>query len=446
MNELHIKKGWTPKIEGAPSLELDDSPNPLNVALIPETIPYIKPKLRVKEGDHVQIGSVLFIDKRNPEIQFLSPGCGSIDKIVFGNRRVIQAIIIKLDQKETFQSFQTITENELDALDRDTLIRMLISGGVWPYIRALPFRDIASPTAKPPSIIVNLLTREPFQPNPEVYLKGNKDMFMFGMHVLQKISNNKVMVYTSPDNPFVTKVFSDVITHKISGPYPLDDPGVFLYHVKQSSDDNRSWFINGQDVIFIAKLLLEGKYPIERIVSVAGTGSRFKKHIRTRLGVPLSHICKHAALLQDIRTIVGGVFTGYKTSLDSYLGFYDTSVMLVPEGNEPELFGFLRLGYSKPTHSRTFFSVFNRSPKEIDCNLHGCQRACVNCGFCVSICAVDILPQFLMKSILAGDTQEALMHGLLDCAECGLCTYVCPSKISLHQIIQTAKRNYYLET
>ena len=58
---------------------------------------------------------------------------------------------------------------------------------------------------------------------------------------------------------------------------------------------------------------------------------------------------------------------------------------------------------------------------------------------------MDILPQFTLKCILAGEVEEALAHGLLDCVSCGLCTYVCPSKIDLRASLQQARDDYYKE-
>ena len=70
---------------------------------------------------------------------------------------------------------------------------------------------------------------------------------------------------------------------------------------------------------------------------------------------------------------------------------------------------------------------------------------CNGCGLCAKICPVDILPQFTMKCLVADEVEEALAHGLLDCAECGLCTYACPSKIELREVFRTAKAQYYKE-
>jgi Na+-transporting NADH:ubiquinone oxidoreductase subunit A len=50
-----------------------------------------------------------------------------------------------------------------------------------------------------------------------------------------------------------------------------------------------------------------------------------------------------------------------------------------------------------------------------------------------------------MKCLVVDEVEEALAHGLLDCVECGLCTYACPSKIGLRELLVSAKAQYYKE-
>ncbi len=169
------------------------------------------------------------------------------------------------------------------------------------------------------------------------------------------------------------------------------------------------------------------------------------KHVRTRMGAPISSIAGKNGWDGDTRFIVGGVFRGYAASPDSYLGLYETSLTLVPEGDRKEFFGFMRPGCGKPGFSRTFLSSFRSGDLKMDCGLHGEERACINRGYCEQVCALDILPQFTYKSLLAGEVEEALSHGLLDCVECGLCTYVCPSKIEVCAAFKNAKSEYYRE-
>ncbi|WP_054688769.1 hypothetical protein [Desulfosarcina cetonica] len=90
MNAIHLKKGFSPKIAGIPARQLRELEKPRHVGMVPRHIPFIKPRLLVQEGDTVAIGTPLFEDKRNPRIRFPSPGGGTVTRIVFGPRRVIE--------------------------------------------------------------------------------------------------------------------------------------------------------------------------------------------------------------------------------------------------------------------------------------------------------------------------------------------------------------------
>jgi Na+-transporting NADH:ubiquinone oxidoreductase subunit A len=216
--------------------------------------------------------------------------------------------------------------------------------------------------------------------------------------------------------------------------------------MKSSPAENRAWYIDGQDVLMLAGLLNSGVYPTQRIVSLGGPGALVRKHFQVRLGAPLAQIAADRAAHGDIRYIQGGLLTGHGASAKTYLGFLQTALNLLPEGNQKgELLGLFRPGYRKPSFSRAFTSALNRQEMVYDCNVNGADRACIACGSCAQVCPVDILPQFTYKAVLAGELEEALAHGLLDCVECGLCAYVCPSKIDLFESLKIAKVDVYRE-
>jgi Na+-transporting NADH:ubiquinone oxidoreductase subunit A len=449
MISIHTKKGYNLKIEGKPTRELEKLTTPSHVALIPEHIPFIRPRLKVKRNDRVKVGTPLIEDKRLTDIRFLSPGGGRVVAINFGPRRVIKEIVIQLDKEEDYLQFEAFSEQDIDAMARQELIDAVIKGGLWPLIRSLPFRDYPQPDSRPPAIFLSLGNLEPFQADPRVYLQGNIELFMYGLRILQKLADGRLYVGTHKDNTFVLEKLDGHITHTYSGNFPAHDPGVWLYHTRAASDENRSWYLSGQDVLLLARLLKTGIYPTERIVVLAGSSVTQRMHFKTRLGVPLKLMATDRIKPQekrDIRYCVGGVHTGYAQPSSSYLGLLETSVTVLPEGNEKgEFLGFIRPGFRKPSYSRTFMSHLNRSDLEMDCNKHGGDRACIACYHCAQVCPVDILVHFTFKAILAGEVEESIEHGLLDCVECGLCSYVCPSKLELFATLKKAKAEFYRE-
>lgn len=445
MHDVKIKKGYRFRMVGAPCAELTSLDDPAQIAFLPDKIPYIKPRLKVKEGDSVQLGSILLEDKRRPAFQFLAPAGGVVNRIQWGPRRVIEAIVIDRDpEKEDPISFPVISTDDLKGMERKNLVQHILKGGLWWIFRQLPFRDLPDPETVPPAIFVGLSAKDPHQPMPEVYLRGNIDLLTFGLAVLNKLAQDRVFVFATHDSQLPDGI-RDLLTHYVKGDYPSDDPGTLLYHIKESADQNRSWYVTGQDLILLAQLLTQGRYPVERIYCVAGSHAPDPRHFKSRLGVPLAHLVDAKSLSEDVRMVVGGLLRGYGSDSHGFMGHYETALNLVANGHDAEFLALFNPGLTKPTCSRTFLSCFNRSPLSHNCNRHGGLRACIACMHCADICPVDIMPHMTYKAILADEVEEYLAHGLLDCVECGLCAYVCPSKIELSRTFIDAKAAYLKE-
>ncbi|MFO8047839.1 MAG: 4Fe-4S binding protein, partial [Desulfosudaceae bacterium] len=428
---------------GRPERRLDHLPDPDHIGVTPSRLPHIKPKLRVAVDDRVKLGALLFFDKRRPDICFLSPAAGVIEKIDFGPRRVIRSIVIRRDKEEEKESFDVVSPERLEAITRAELVSHLTRGGLWPLLRSLPFRDLADPETTPPAIIVTLSNLDPFHPPASFYLENNHREFEFGLAALEKLGP-RVFTVAAGDQDGLPPELESRLTHRLSGNYPADDPGVFTYYTRATADDNRAWYIDGGAVALLGRFLAEGHYPVNRVVAVSAPDR--KQFLVTRQGVPVSQLVP--GLEEGSRRwsfLAGGLWRGSPVGADDYLGFYDTALTVLPAGDQSEFLGFARPGWNKPSHSRTFLSFLNRGPFSPDTGRHGEERACVNCGSCAEVCPVDLLPQFTLKCVLAGEVEEALAHGLLDCVECGLCAYVCPSKIELRHLLRQAKVDYYNE-
>ena len=66
-------------------------------------------------------------------------------------------------------------------------------------------------------------------------------------------------------------------------------------------------------------------------------------------------------------------------------------------------------------------------------------RPCIRCGRCVGVCPMFLLPSHLSRICEAQDMDEMKKSTILDCFECGCCTYVCPSKRPIVQHVKWGK-------
>ncbi len=69
----------------------------------------------------------------------------------------------------------------------------------------------------------------------------------------------------------------------------------------------------------------------------------------------------------------------------------------------------------------------------------GIPDPCIRCAWCVEGCPVRIQPAALLEASQRDDPVMAERYGLHACIECGICSYVCPSKLPLLQGIRVLR-------
>jgi electron transport complex protein RnfC len=68
------------------------------------------------------------------------------------------------------------------------------------------------------------------------------------------------------------------------------------------------------------------------------------------------------------------------------------------------------------------------------------EGPCIRCARCIKNCSCSLSPVLMNTALEAGDLDEAVAIGLMDCIECGSCTYMCPARIKLVQRFRVGKQ------
>jgi len=146
---------------------------------------------------------------------------------------------------------------------------------------------------------------------------------------------------------------------------------------------------------------------IERITSVTGGGIKEPKNIKVRIGTPLHEVIEFCGGLTDVAKVV---FGGPMMGIAQYSP--DVSVM---KGTS----GILIL-----THQETNIDTFS---------------SCIGCGRCIDACPMSLNPSILSKFGEKGMWEKAVEYNLLDCFECGSCTYMCPANRPIVHFVKYLK-------
>jgi Na+-transporting NADH:ubiquinone oxidoreductase subunit A len=176
------------------------------------------------------------------------------------------------------------------------------------------------------------------------------------------------------------------------------------------------------------------------VVALVGSEILRPKYYKTHIGARIVNMISGNETGGNNRYISGNVLTGTKIEKDGFIGFYDSMITVIPEGNHYEFFGWLKPGLNKFSFSHTFLSRWLTPNKKfrVDTNLHGGVRGYVMTGKMDQVFPFDIYPLFLIKAILAEDID--LMENLgiyeIDAEDFALCEVIDTSKTEIQEIVR----------
>jgi len=447
MAEFKLKKGYDIPIAGQAERVLQETATPSRVAVLPQEFPGVKPRLLVKEGDAVKQGTPVLQDKLNPDIMFVSPVSGKVAAVNRGERRILLEVVIENDGKNEREILGSWSKEEVLAMERTQIIRLLLKSGLWPYFIQRPFLKIAQPQDVPRDIFISAMDTAPLAADPNFLLQNEEENFQFGLDILRKLTNGSVHLSLDGNKADIAPAFAQaegVEKHTFSGPHPAGNVGVHIHYIKPVTLGDKVWQIQPYAVALIGRFFTQGFFPSERVVATAGSSLKEGRYFKTVSGAPVSALIPEENVVDDeVRYIAGDVLSGDRISSAGYLSFYKHLVTVIPEGKrERKLLGYFRPGLDMLSFSYTFLSTWFRSSKrryKLDTLAKGAPRALVmSASDYERVMPMDILPIPLIKSILAGDIEEMEGLGILELAEedIALCSYIDLSKTDFGDILR----------
>lgn len=432
---VNIKRGLDIKLDGV--AEKVTSESSANVfALKPTDFTGVSPKLVLKEGAKVEAGSAIFFDKNKPAVQFCSPVSGEIKEIKRGEKRKILEVVISSDGASSFKKFSPKSGSRQEVIDS------LCESGMWPFIKQRPFDVMANPVDMPRDIFVTAFNTEPLTADFDYTLYGQDTDFQKGLDMLAMLTEGDVHlgIHSERTASSMFKNAKNVVTNTFSGAHPSGNVGIQINNVTPVNKGETVWTLNALGVTTIGKFFNSGKYDVSRLVAVAGGKVTKPKYVKSIAGAQVESITKGNVENENARVISGGVLTGTKVSNDGYLGFYDSTLTVIEEGNKTEFLGWLLPSGNKFSMSRTYLSYLTPGKSyNLDTNLHGENRSYVVTNQYEQVFPMDIYPVQLIKSCIAYDLEKMEALGIYEVApeDFALCEFVCTSKTEVQDIIRT---------
>ncbi len=165
---------------------------------------------------------------------------------------------------------------------------------------------------------------------------------------------------------------------------------------------------NVSTAIAIYEAVQKNKPLIERVVTVSGKELNSTHNYLARFGTPASRFLELSGIPEgDVKLLNGGPMMGRAV--------VDITAPLIK-------------GCS---------GITILSGKEA---ARGKEMACIKCAKCVSVCPMGLEPYLLSKLAKSQKWDMAEQHNVVECIECGCCSYTCPSYLPLLDYIRIGKQ------
>ena len=438
--DIRISRGANIKLKGGAEKILTEASFPKSCAIKPKNFFNVIPKMIVREGDKVALGSPIFYDKKDPRIIFVSPASGVVKEIIRGERRKILEITIELSSSNQ-NKFSHKIEN-FEFLTPEKIKDLLLKSGSWPFIRQRPFNVLADPNSLPKSIHISATSSEPLGVDYDFIIKNNKEDFQRGIDVLNKFLPGKVNLFIDRSfGGFFLKV-KNVNIFSVSGPHPSGNVSVQIQKTDPINFGEKVWVIQPEDIANIGKLFSTGIFNCQRTIAVSGSPVANPQYFKTIIGANLPSFISKLNIDKSFqnRYINGCVFSGIEVEEIGHIDFYNNLLSVIPEGNNYRFFGWLPFVDNRiPSLSKTSLSwLFGRKGYKVDTNLNGEERALVVTGEMEKVFPMNIYPMQLIKACMAGDIEKMEGLGIYEVVpeDFGLIDYSNTSKIEAQDIIR----------
>lgn len=386
----------------------------------------------VAKGDEVKVGTLIAKSSGFVSANIYSSVAGKVTKIdsVFdasGYKK--PAIIISVAEEDVWEesidrSPELVRECALDAkaiIDKINEAGIVgLGGATFPtHVKLSP-----PPGSKAEVLIINAVECEPYLTSDHQLMLEHGEEILVGCTILMKaLSVDKCIIGVENNKPDAIKHLSglcaqykgiEVMPLKVQYPQGGEKQlidAVLSKQVKSGALPISTGAVvqNVGTIYAVYEAIQKNKPLLERVVTVTGKSLDKPANYLVRIGTPLKTLIEASGgIPENTGKIIGGGPMMGKALLSADLP--------VTKGTS----GILLISQEESV----------RKP----------MRACIRCAKCVNVCPMGLNPTFLMVDTQQQDWERAERGHIVDCIECGSCSFTCPSNRPLLDFIRMGKQ------
>lgn len=381
----------------------------------------------VKKGDTVFVGTLIgepggFVSA--PVHSSVSGTVSDVKDLTIGNGTLQKYVIINSDGKmEKDPSLKPFSvENHADLVEAAKQCGLVGLGGA-----GFPAHIKLSPSGetKIDTLIINAAECEPYITSDYRECVESLNDVVEGVYLVkEKLGIERAVIGVESNKPKAIELLMQVAADrrdkddsikimKLPSKYPQGAEKVIIYSATgrklpagKLPSDVGCIVMNITSVATLYRFITTGMPLVSKRITVDGTAVAEPKNLSVPIGTPIKEILNFAGVNteQADRILMGGPMMGSPVvSSDSVLEKRNNAILIM------------------------------KDPKPQP------QTACIRCGRCASACPITLYPAMVETALTLGNYEKLNSLNINYCMECGCCSYVCPAKRPLTQVMRTAK-------
>ena len=326
--------------------------------------------------------------------------------------RDVMAVVIENDFR-----YDAITVNPVSGQDEDAVLHAIREAGIVGMGGAAFPGNVKALSAlgHVDTLIANACECEPYITADDFLLRARAEQVLEGMQIIRGLLKPERVVLAVEDN----KKEAIANVKSLMSRYPGVELAVLPTRYPQGAEKQLIVAVTGREVpsgklpvnvgclVFnvstyaaIYRAVKLGQPLTERLVTVSGETVGQPQNFQVPIGTPIHDLIEQAGGLTDAteRVICGGPMMG------------------VAQGD-------LAAPVVKATNAILCLPKDRNGAAE--------NPVCLRCGKCVGVCPMHLQPLYMYRYTNCENVKELNRLGVLDCIECGCCSFTCPGKLPL---------------
>ncbi|MGL4972083.1 MAG: electron transport complex subunit RsxC [Culicoidibacterales bacterium] len=386
----------------------------------------------VQVGDYVKMGQKIGERADNVYAALHASVSGTvvgIEKCLHRSGNYVDCVVIENDEQYTHADELTqacclesqLSSEEIVDKIREGGIVGLGGSGFSTYVKYVSTQDIET-------IVLNGVECEPFIATDHNILLNRTDLVFEGLKMMMHAAKAErgviaIKQHKKPLFDYLTnyaKDYPNISIVEVPDAYPMGWEKVLIRQVFRKEYDRLpadvGLVVNNVATAVEVASAVRGDLPlIYRTVTINGPAVAKPQILRVRVGTKANEVLALAGYkpeVAEVRLIAGGPMMGNVMENDEFI-------------------------ISKGVNAITCLIEETTSAKR---PLDVVEQPCVRCAACVDNCPAGLQPVNIMMSAKLQEVEMLQQLEARACIECGLCSYVCPSKIPVTQWMREAKK------